>query len=232
MIVEHRLLDTHENEDAAMLCPPRWLAALLVALCLTASAAGGADVGEPAPEARASAAETVERLHGGLLASMKGGEELGFQGRFDGLRPIVEETFDLNFMGSKSVGRYWKKLSPAEKEIWIDKFTSFLAANYAGNFDAYDGESFHTLGEEPAKRETLVVLTELRIPNSDDIILNYRLRKTADGWRIIDIYLKGTVSELALRRSDFSTTLKAKGFPELAAAVDKKILDLRTKGGG
>jgi phospholipid transport system substrate-binding protein len=163
---------------------------------------------------------------------MKEADELGFQGRFDLIRPIVEETFDLDFMGSKSVGRHWKKLTPEEKKIWLDKFTSFLAANYAGNFDGYDGESFQSLGEEPAKRETLVVLTELRVPSSEDVILNYRLRKTPRGWRIIDIYLKGTVSELALRRSDFSTTLKARGFPELAAAVDKKILDLRNKGGG
>ena len=215
-----------------MLRPHRWLAALFAGVCLAGSALAEEEIPAPIPEARASAAETVERLHTGLMKSMKGADELGFQGRFDHLRPVVEETFDLNFMSSKSVGRHWKKLSPEEKEIWLDKFTSFLAANYAGNFNAYDGESFHTLGEEPAKRETLVVLTELRVPSSDDVILNYRLRNTPDGWRIIDIYLKGTVSELALRRSDFSTTLKSKGFPELAAAVDKKILDLRSKSDG
>ena len=70
------------------------------------------------------------------------------------------------------------------------------------------------------------------MPGSEDVVLNYRLRKTRDGWRIIDIYLKGTVSELALRRSDFSSTLKQKGFGELAAAVDRKIQNLKSKAGG
>lgn len=217
----------------------RRFAPLLVAFCLVTASATAEEAAiapledeTPASSLADPATQTVERLHAGLLESMKEADELGFQGRFDLIRPIVEETFDLDFMGSKSVGRHWKKLTPEEKKIWLDKFTSFLAANYAGNFDGYDGESFQSLGEEPAKRETLVVLTELRVPSSEDVILNYRLRKTPRGWRIIDIYLKGTVSELALRRSDFSTTLKARGFPELAAAVDKKILDLRNKSGG
>ncbi len=210
-------------------------AAPAIALATTPTTEGS---GAASPVADASAkvssaapSEVVERLHFGLLESMQNADQLGFQGRFDYLRPVVEENFDLAFMGSKSVGRHWKKLSPENQAVWIDKFTGFLAANYAGNFSAYDGESFHTLGEEPAKRETRVVLTKLRVPNGEDVVLNYRLRETDNGWRIIDIYLKGTVSELALRRSDFSSTLKDKGFPELAAAVDQKILDLRSKGG-
>lgn len=197
----------------------------------------GAALAEEAPDATVPAAAAnsptavVERLHAGLLESMRNADEFGFQGRFDHIRPVVEATFDIGFMGSKSVGRHWKKLTPEEQAEWLDKFTGFLVANYAGNFDSYDGESFETLGEQAAKRDTRVVLTELRVPSADDVVFNYRLRETSGGWRIIDIYLKGTVSELALRRSDFSSTLKQKGFPELTAAVDRKIVELQEKGG-
>ncbi len=223
-----------------MLRAQRRLTALLAAgwiltagpLAATSLASEEAPVPVPETEAEDSAIQVVERLHRGLLETMQGADELGFQGRFDLIRPVVEATFDLGFMGSKSVGRHWKKLTPEEQALWLDKFTGFLAANYAGNFDGFAGESFETLGEEPAKRETRVVLTELRVPGSEDVVLNYRLRKTQDGWRIIDIYLKGTVSELALRRSDFSSTLKQKGFGELAAAVDRKIQNLKSKAGG
>lgn len=207
------------------------VAALSVAIGSLAAGAAPPEA-EPAEASSDSAVSVVESLHAGLLELMRGGGELGFQGRFDLIRPVVEDTFDLDFMGSKSVGRHWKKLTPEEQAVWIDKFTGFLAANYAGNFNAHDGETFETLGEEPAKRNTRVVLTELRVPKDDDVVLNYRLRETRDGWRIIDIYLKGTVSELALRRSDFASTLKDKGFTELAAAVDRKIQDLRNKAGG
>jgi phospholipid transport system substrate-binding protein len=70
------------------------------------------------------------------------------------------------------------------------------------------------------------------VPKSDDVIFNYRVKQSEDGWQIIDIYLKGTVSELALRRSDFSTTLKKDGFGELSAAIDRKIEQLREEADG
>ena len=77
------------------------------------------------------------------------------------------------------------------------------------------------------------MLTRLVVPGDDDVILNYRLRKNSAGqWRIIDIYLKGTVSELALRRSDFSSILKNKGFGALVVAMNKKVAELRREGGG
>jgi phospholipid transport system substrate-binding protein len=182
--------------------------------------------------AQSSPIAAVESLHAGLLDIMKRAQPLGFNGRFEMIRPVVGRTFDLEFMSSKIVGREWKQLSAEEQRIWYEKFQGYLSANYAGNFNGFEGEAFETLGVEDAPRETCVVKTILHVPGSQDVVLNYRLREQDGEWRIIDIYLKGTVSELALRRSDFSAILKEKGFPELTAALDRKIADLREKGGG
>lgn len=180
-----------------------------------------------------SPVQVVATLQEGLLNIMKNAKALGFEGRYETLEPVVAETFDVSFMGSKSVGRHWKKLNAEEQAAWLAQFTDYLTANYAGNFKSWDGESFEVEGEQPAARDTRVVLTKLVVPGGEDVTLNYRLRADDSGrWRIIDIYLKGTVSELALRRSDFSSTLKDKGFSELTVAMDKKIADLRKKGGG
>ena len=51
------------------------------------------------------------------------------------------------------------------------------------------------------------------------------MRETDSGWKIIDIYLNGTVSELSLRRSEYSSTVKREGFETLIAAVQKKLAD-------
>jgi len=177
-------------------------------------------------------AKTVETFHAAILDAMENADELGFQGRYDRLEPVIGETFNIEFMSSKSVGRMWKKLSPEDQSLWKSKFQGYLTANYAGNFNTYTGETFDTTGEEPSSRKTRIVMTRLNVPGDEDVILNYRLMQTDGRWKIIDIYLKGTVSELALRRSDFSTTLKRDGFAELAAAVDRKIAELREKGGG
>lgn len=169
----------------------------------------------------------VESLHAGLIQIMRGGDELGYQGRYDHLSSIVVESFDLQFMASKSVGRHWRKLEEADQQRWLETFVQVITANYAGRFAGFSGEQFETLGEEPAIRDTRVVRTRLVRPSDDPVQLNYRLREVDGRWRIIDIYLNGTVSELALRRSEYSSVLKREGFEKLISDLNDKVASLR-----
>jgi phospholipid transport system substrate-binding protein len=211
-------------------------ALLCLLLAQPAAAQKVAAAGNVTPASIDAGAETpvavVEKLHSQLLDVMKRADELGFDGRLALLRPVLSETFDLAFVGEKVVGNHWNKLSEDEQKRWIEKFSHLMAANYAGRFSGYNGESFRTLGEEAAARDTRVVLTKILVPSDEDVQLNYRLIGTASGWRIIDVYLNGTVSELALRRSEYSATLKRDGFDKLTAAVDDKIAELSKKKGG
>jgi phospholipid transport system substrate-binding protein len=168
------------------------------------------------------ATPTVEKLHATLLEIMKSADALGYTGRYDLVNPVVDETFDLRFMAAKSVGRHWKKLSPEDQDRWFQLFGKNIAANYAGQFTGFTGETFETVGEEPALRDTRVVRTRLTRPSEEDVQLNYRLREVDGEWRIIDIYLNGTVSELALRRSEYSSVLKREGFESLMNTIDAK----------
>jgi phospholipid transport system substrate-binding protein len=181
--------------------------------------------------ATASPEKTVETFHAGLIDIMKHAKQLGFEGRTERLGPLMAQAFDLDFMASKTVGRHWNKLSDADKQRWIDTFTRFTTANYAGRFTGYTGEKFVTLGVEEAPRDTRMVMTKIIVPDEDDVELNYRLIKRKDGWKVVDVFLNGTVSELALRRSEYSSALKRDGFDQLVASVETKIADLRSKGG-
>jgi phospholipid transport system substrate-binding protein len=198
------------------------LAQEVAAIDTSGEAVGAAEAGSPVP--------TVERFHAGLLDIMKHAKELGFEGRIDRLAPLMGEVFDLDFMASKTVGRYWGKLSDADKKRWAETFTRFTTANYAGRFTGYTGEEFVTLGVEDAARDTRLVLTKIVVPNDEDVQLNYRLMEREGEWRIIDVYLNGTVSELALRRSEYSSALKRDGFEQLVASIETKIADLKEKG--
>ena len=77
--------------------------------------------------------------------------------------------------------------------------------------------------------DTMIVRTRLIDPGDEDVELNYRMHRTAEGWKIIDVYLDGTVSELALRRSEFSGIVKRESFDALIAALDAKIAKLSSK---
>ena len=171
-----------------------------------------------------SPADVVEHLHTALLQVMRKSDVLGFQGRYDHLRPVLIQSFDLQFMGSKAAGRHWRDFDQPHQEELIEAFRRFMTANYAGRFNGYSGESFETLGRQEAALDTVIVLTELRLPDDDPVQLNYRLRQTENGWRIIDIYLHGTVSELALRRAEYGTVLERDGIAGLIGDLNDRVV--------
>lgn len=191
-----------------------------------AAPAGGESVAEGAGALREPAVDVVDTLHETLLGVMKGGDELGYAGRYDLLAPVLPELFDIPFMAQKSAGRYWKTATDAEREELLKTFNRFMIANYAGNFDSHSGQVFETLGEAESTHGTTIIQTQIVETDGEVIQLNYRLRPTDGRWKIIDVYLNGTVSELALRRSEYSTLIKREGFPALLAALDQKVADL------
>ena len=168
----------------------------------------------------------VERLDDVLLDVLKHADSLGYRGRFDRLAPAMADAFDLEFMAEKSLGAQWKNLSDAERARWRELFGQFTIANYAANFDRWSNQVFDVVGEETGAGDTSLVRTKVRTPGREDVVLTYRLRHTATGWKIFDVYLKGTVSELALRRADYAAVLDRQGFATLETTVRTRIDDL------
>ena len=182
----------------------------------------GASLAAPAEDAN----QVINALHDSLLDVMRNATELGYEGRFEKLEPVVPRVFDIDFMARKSVGRYWKQASIEDQQRFLSAFKRFMVANYAGQFDAFSGQSFEIVGTESARMDTVLVRCMLIDPTDENIELNYRLRSVGNTWKVIDIYLDGTVSELALRRSEFSSIVKKDDFDALIVAIDKKIAKL------
>jgi phospholipid transport system substrate-binding protein len=182
--------------------------------------------GSPGQAGTTPSTARVETLHAALLGVLKDSATLSYDARFSRLAPVVQETFDLAFMAEKCVGRSWRTLDAKDQTRWVATFTRFTTANYAGRFTGFAGQSFETLGEEPGANDTTLVRTRLVNPAEENVELTYRLRKVGDEWRVIDVYLDGTVSELALRRTEYASVLKRDGFDTLVGLVDKKIAKL------
>jgi phospholipid transport system substrate-binding protein len=102
------------------------------------------------------------------------------------------------------------------------------AATYAARMADFSGEKFETLGTEPASQDTILVHTRIVDAKGASIPLDYRLRNTDSGPRIVDVFYDGTVSELAMRRSEYSSLLKRGGTPALEDALEKKIAEQAT----
>jgi phospholipid transport system substrate-binding protein len=184
----------------------------------------------PAQGAEAPASRLIERFHETLIGVMKKADTLGFEGRYETLAPAVKETFNLAFMARFAAGSHWRKLNADQRGELIEAFSQLTIATYAERFDGYSGERFDTVNEKQIRRTTLQVKTGLVKSDGETIILNYLVGRRSGNWGVIDVHFKG-VSELAVRRSEYTSVLKRKGFGELIAVIKKKIDNLRKKRG-
>lgn len=169
-----------------------------------------------------TAATLITQFHSDLIGVMKSASDLTFHQRIDRLTPAVSRTYLLELMALKVLGPDGKKLSEDDRARWTVTFTRFIVANYARRLTGYSGQVFETLAEEPAPRGTMLVRTRLVRPDRDDVRIDYRMWSTPDGWKIVDVYSNGTVSELALRRAEFGPLLAKEGLDALIAAVDRQ----------
>jgi len=170
----------------------------------------------------------VQSFYDALDDTMKQGDELGFDGRYKKLEPVIRETFDVPVMAKIAVGAEWTNLNADEKDKLLAAFDRYMISTYASRFKTDKGLKFE-VGEvkTPADNRSLVE-TKLIRPNGDPVALNYLFRPDANGsWKIIDVYLSGAISEMARMRSDFSSTVTKGGAAGLIAALDKKIVDIK-----
>jgi len=162
---------------------------------------------------------TIERLDDALLDIMKRADQLGLMGRLETIEPVIRRSFDLPFMARATVGQAWKELSDEDRRLWVETFSSYTIYKLADRFDGFSGQSFEIVGQKPASLDTLIIQTLVKRPSDDDVRLDYRMRKKESSWKVIDIYAKGRVSEIALRRSEYTAILKRGGMDLLIESV-------------
>jgi len=180
----------------------------------------------PAPAAASGPTEAIRRLNGELLDTMQHAATLGVKGRYQKLEPIVFKTFDVPYMARLSIGPSWASLTPDQKKRAARAYGRYVAAVYATRFDGYSGERFEILGEQKIKRGTLVK-SQIVKSDGEPVSISYLVHDNVVGYQIRDVYLTGTISELATRRSEFATILRSGGIDSLIASLNKKADDLQ-----
>lgn len=178
------------------------------------------------PLALAQAADgptnTINGLNATLLSTMKQAQSLGVQGRYEALMPILSKTYDSALMARLAVGQSWSSLQPDQQAAVIDSFRRMMIATYAKRFDGFSGETFQIVDISNRGTADKMVKTQIIQSNGKPVAINYLMRQSGPEWKIVDVYLDGTISELASRRAEFSTILKAGGPDALIASLKKQ----------
>lgn len=180
---------------------------------------------QPGSAAAAAASDVVRGFYQALMYNMQYGQSLGQQGRVARLAPVVSRVFDIPYMTQLAIGPSWVTLADPQRQQVMQAFARYVTAVYAERFDRYGGERLEVIGEQPTSYGT-IVKTQIAKGDGEPVTLNYLIINGSGGPQIGDVYLSGTISELAARRADFASTLRAQGVPGLITALNNKALTL------
>jgi phospholipid transport system substrate-binding protein len=197
----------------------RWrgkIASFCVALLAAIGLLTPGSAAVPAPQ------DAVQGFYGVLLGTMRDGRALGESGRYARLAPAVDRTFDIPMMTRLAIGPAWGALAPAQQQQLLNAFAHYIAATYADRFDSYSGEQLQVTGER-ANGTDVMVQTKIAKSNGEATRLDYRMRQDQGSWRISDVYLDGTISQLAVHRSEFHSILQREGVDGLVMALNRKV---------
>jgi phospholipid transport system substrate-binding protein len=221
-----RALSLHQPKSAGQLDRrSRLLRSVAAGLVLGVTIVAGG------PVARAAGASdptvSIQRLDAALLAAMKAGHNAPFTQRYALLSSAVEQAFDLNAVLRAAVGLSWDSLSADQKAALAGAFERYTVSNYAANFDSYDGQTFRVLPEtRPLPNGAVVVRTQIIRRNNAPVEFDYIMRQTGESWKAVDVLTNGTISQVAVQRSDFRGLLDNGGAPALRAGLERKAATL------
>jgi phospholipid transport system substrate-binding protein len=168
----------------------------------------------------------IRQLVDGLLEVMKAGPGTPFQQRFGLLAPVIDRTFDLAAILKESVGASWASLPPDQQSMLTDAFRRYTVASYVNSFDAYNGQRIDISPETRSVGDEQVVQTRIIPRSGDSHVLDYVMRQGASGWRAVDVLADGSISRVAVQRSDFRRLLTRGGAQALADSLRSKSVDL------
>ena len=166
-------------------------------------------------------ASAINDFYATLTQTMKQGAQLGDQGRYNALAPVIQRDFDLSRMAQLAVGPGWASLSPAERQQVTDAFTRYTIATYANEFSKDSGVKFEVADQRNMPYGTIVD-THLVKADGNNVSINYLVSQNGPQWQVSDIYLEGTISQIAALRSQFSSVFQSSGANGLVAALNRK----------
>src|SRR5262249_650338 len=180
-------------------------------------------------QAQSAAAARIQAYYQELMPTIQQAGRLTVRERDKRFAPAITGFFDLPTMTRLAVGPPWKSFSPAQQAAAQHAFARFIVADYASQITDYSGGSFvvdpqqNTAargggGGEGGKRR-------VRQGGGRTVRINYVGR----GGRVIDVYLNGTISDLATRRDEFASIIASGGADGLIKRLNERTESLLSR---
>lgn len=137
------------------------------------------------------------------------------------IEEIASKRFDFPTVSKLVLARNWKRLSPEQQAQFTEEFRKHLSLTYGRNVEQYNNERAEVIGERAEPDGDWTVKTRILRPQGEPILVDYRLRKFGEEWRVIDVVIEGT-SLVANFRSQFQDIVSRDGPERLIQVLQEK----------
>ena len=139
---------------------------------------------------------------------------------------IVEKLliphFAANTISRKVLGKHWKKISPEQKKRFSTAFRFYMVRYYSRIFAAYTDQTFKylTLPDISGKKK-VTVKTRLIQTGGRPVAIDYKMQRSSDSWKIIDLKIEG-ISMVISNRTQFGNQISRDGIDTVIAKLEYK----------
>lgn len=185
----------------------KYFSVLLSSLLLFAGNASAQAVDQSTPDG------LIKAVVSDVMASVKSDPEIQ-KGNIPRIIDLVEKKIvpytDMRRTTEMAMGPNWKKATPEQQAQLVSEFKNLLIRTYSGALSQLRDQTiqFKPLRAAPDDKE--VVVKTLVIGRGDPVSLDYRLEKTANGWRVYDMNIMG-VWLVEAYRNQFANQISQNG---------------------
>jgi phospholipid transport system substrate-binding protein len=159
-----------------------------------------------------------------VMTSVKSDPEIQ-KGNIPRIVDLVEKKIlpyaDMRRTTEMAMGPNWKKATPEQQAQLVSEFKSLLIRTYSGALSQLREQTvqFKPLRAAPDDKE--VVVKTVVIGRGDPVPLDYRLEKTANGWRVYDMNIMG-VWLVEAYRNQFANQISQNGIEGLVKFLQER----------
>ena len=123
---------------------------------------------------------------------------------------VVKNSYDLEKMGKIIIGVDWKQMDTKTQKEFINVFKRFISVNYFRRFNKINELDFEHQTVTNIKDKFKLARVILTADN-EKFKIDYLLGFKNEKWKIFDVLLDGSISEVATKKSDFKKIIKEEG---------------------
>lgn len=131
-------------------------------------------------------------------------------------RSIFTDATDINLLARGMLGRHYRTITNEQRASYMDAMRDYIVREFDKRMQQIGFKSLDITGTKPAsgKRGHLFVRTEVQRDAGAPILADWRVRKTADKFHIVNLEFEG-INLMITNRDVFSSKIKAVGIEGL-----------------